>query len=110
MNDNKVKEHERIKTVEIFFDMYPELKKNKEEILMHVLEKYGRPIKYVLERFNHNNEVYYIDPEGTIVDKNLNFKGLKYDNIFYFENTNYKNVNIEHYDRIMNFTSKNKTF
>lgn len=106
MNENKLKEQERMKTIEIFFEMYPELKKNKEEILMNVLEKYGKPIKYILTRITHENEIYYIDPEGIIVDKNLNFKGLKYDNTFYFENTNHKFINLDEYDKIMNFIPK----
>lgn len=104
--DNKIKEQERMKTIEIFFEMYPELKKNKDEILMNVLEKYGKPIKYVFTRIDHNNKIYYIDPDGMIVDKNLNFKGLKYENTFYFENINYNNINLEHYDKIMNFIPK----
>lgn len=96
-------EKERIKTIDIILDMYPELKKDKDEILINVLEKYGKPIKYILTRFEHNNQIYYIDPEGMIVDKNLNFKGLKYDNTFYFEDSNYKKFNLEYHDRIMNY-------
>jgi hypothetical protein len=106
MSDNKINEQERLATVGIFFEMYPELKKNKDDILMNVLEKYGKPIKYILTRFINDNEVYYIDPEGMIVDKDLNFKGLKYDNTFYFENINNKFINLEQYDKIMNFIPK----
>jgi len=106
MNDNKINEQERLITVRIFFEMYPELKKNKDDILMNVLEKYGKPIKYILTRFIHDNEVYYIDPEGMIVDKDLNFKGLKHDDTFYFENINNKFINLEQSDKIMNFIPK----
>jgi hypothetical protein len=108
---NKIKAEERMKTIEIFFDMYPELKKNKDEILMNVLEKYGKTIKYILTRYDYNNNIYYIDSSGMIVDKYLNFKGIKYENEFYFNDFNdfnYKYVDIDYYDKLMNYKYTNK--
>lgn len=91
---------ERLRVIDIIFDLYPELKKNKEEITMNVFEKYGRPIKYILTQYIHNNNVYYIDPDGMILDKDINFKGLYTDNMFYFYEDNFIDK-LEHYDRLM---------
>ena len=97
---------ERLRIIDIIFDLYPELKKNKEEIVMNVFEKYGKPIKYILTKYIHNNNIYYIDPDGIILDKDINFKGLIFDNNYYFneEEFNQEKINeeIKYFDKLMN--------
>ena len=75
---------EKLKVIDIIIDMYPELKKNKDEIIKTVLNKDIK--RYILTKYIHNNNIYYIDPYGMIIDKDINFKGIFCDNKFYFEN------------------------
>ncbi len=100
----------KMRTIDVFFDMYPELKKNKEEIMMNVFEKYGKPIKYIFTRHIFENNLLYVGPDGIMLDENLNFKGIFYENKYYLENDGYyldddkyKISNLSDLDKIMGY-------
>jgi hypothetical protein len=100
--DDKIK----LKVVDIIFDMYPELKKNKDEIMMNVLEKYGRPHKYILNKHIYNNQILYIDPDGLMFDNNLCYKGILYNDTYYLDEEKHNNININYFDKLMNYKNK----
>lgn len=101
--DNKTKQ-ERLAALEIILDLYPDLKKNKDDILMHVLEKYGKPIKYILTKYTREDgNIYYVDPNGMLVDKYLNFKGIVNDGKFYFNDIDKNMIDVKYYDKIMKY-------
>lgn len=90
---------EKLKVIDIIIEMYPELKKNKDEIINNVLNRHIK--QYVLTKYVFNNNIYYIDPYGMIIDKDVNFKGCFYDNKFYFDSLDNSDDIIKKYDLIM---------
>jgi hypothetical protein len=93
---------EKLKVIDIIIEMYPELKKNKDDIIKNVLDRHIK--QYVLTRYIYNNDIYYIDPYGMIIDKDLNFKGFFVNNKFYFDesdNSDNSDDIIKKYDLIM---------
>lgn len=96
---------EKLKVIDIIIEMYPELKKNKDEIINNVLNRHIK--QYILTKYVINNNIYYIDPYGMIIDKDVNFKGCFYDNKFYFNSFDNSNNSdnpddiIKKYDLIM---------
>jgi hypothetical protein len=74
---------ERIKIINIILDMYPDMKKDKQDIINAVYGKLSKPNTYVFTKIFINNKEYYVDPEGTILTKTLEFKGIILNNKFY---------------------------
>ena len=93
---------EKMKVVDIFFEMYPELKKNKEEIMFNVFEKNLLLYKYIFTKHIYKNTDMYIDPYGLILDKNLVFKGFVVDKKFYMcDDDDIKLLDIDKLNEIM---------
>jgi hypothetical protein len=67
---------EKMKVIDIILDMYPDLKKNKVDIINTVYGKLVRPYNYVFTKIFINNKEYYIDPTDAIYDKNIVFRGF----------------------------------
>lgn len=74
---------ERIKIINIILDMYPDMKKDKQDIINAVYGKLSKPNTYVFTKIFINKKEYYVDPEGTILTKTLEFKGIISNNKFY---------------------------
>jgi hypothetical protein len=95
---------EKIKVIDIIIDMYPELKKNREDIIFNVFEKQNKTNKYIFTKTIINNISLYIDPYGLILDKDLKFYGFYIDEKYYLENDNIDNIeliDIEKYNKII---------
>ena len=88
LNKDKDKEKdkkldEKLKIINVILDMYPEMKKDKQDIINAVYGKLSKPNTYVFTKIFINNKEYYVDPEGTIMTKTLEFKGIVLNNKFY---------------------------
>ena len=71
---------DKIRLVDTIIEQYPDLKKERSNIIKIVLEKITRPNKLILEKINHNNQIYYKYDDGIIIDENLKIKGYITDN------------------------------
>lgn len=97
-------ENEKLKVVDIILDMFPELRKHKDDIIVNVMQKHLNQNKYVFTKYIHNNCEFYIDPFGMIVDKNIVFKGFIVDNKLFLSddvNDNKTKFDIAKFDKIM---------
>lgn len=86
LNKDKEKDKqldEKLKIINVIIDMYPEMKKDKQDIINAVYGKLSKPNTYVFTKIFINNKEYYVDPEGTIMTKTLEFKGIVLNNKFY---------------------------
>ena len=94
---------EKLKIIDIIIDMYPELKKNREEIIFNVFEKQTKTNKYIFTKTIINNKSLYIDPYGLILDKDLKFYGFYVDGKYYLENDidDIELIDIEKYNKII---------
>ena len=66
---------EKIDIIDMIIEMYPDLQRDRILLIDTVLGVIKRPNKYILERFDYENNIYYLDKTGIILDKYLNFKG-----------------------------------
>ena len=66
---------DKIRLVDTIIEQYPDLKKERSNIIKIVLEKITRPNKLILEKINYNNQTYYKYDDGIIIDENLKIKG-----------------------------------
>ena len=73
---NNILSDDKMKVINIVLDMYPQLKKNKIDIVNAVYGKLVRSYNYVFTKFFIANKEYYIDPNDAIYNKQLNFKGF----------------------------------
>jgi hypothetical protein len=74
---------DKIKIIDIIIDMYPELKKDKNDIINVVFGKLSKPNKYVFTKIMYNNEELYVDVDGLLLTKNIDFRGFVINNKFY---------------------------
>ena len=74
---------DRLKVINVILDMYPELKKDKNDIINVVYGKLSKPNKQIFTKIKLDNIELYIDNTGLVLDENLNFKGLIINNIRY---------------------------
>jgi hypothetical protein len=74
---------DRLKVINVILDMYPELKKDKHDIINVVYGKLSKPNKQIFTKIKLDNKELYIDNTGLTLDENLNFKGLIINNIRY---------------------------
>jgi hypothetical protein len=98
---NNTLDDEKIKVIDIIIDMYPELKKNREDIIFNVFEKQSKTNKYIFTKIIQNNKSMYIDPYGLILDKDLKFCGFYIDEKYYLENDDIELIDIEKYNKII---------
>jgi hypothetical protein len=98
---NTTLDDEKIKVIDIIIEMYPELKKSRDEIIFNVFEKQYLTNKYIFTKFVKNNKSMYIDPYGLILDKNLKFCGFHVDGKYYLENDDIELIEIEKYNKII---------
>ena len=73
---NNILSDEKMKVIDIILVMYPQLKKNKIDIVNTVYGKLVRPYNYVFTKIFIDNKEFYIDPNDAIYNKQLNFKGF----------------------------------
>ena len=92
---------EKLKVIDIIIDMYPELKKSRDEIIFNVFEKQGKTNKYIFTKRIINNKSLYIDPYGLILDNNLKFYGFFVDGKYYLEADDIELIDIEKYNKII---------
>jgi len=87
MDDTQLKPDivdEKIQVINIILDLYPSLKKDRQNIINVVFGRLNKPNKYVFTKILLNNHTYYIDNFGMLLDESLNFKGIVNNNIIYF--------------------------
>lgn len=87
MDDKQLKPDiidEKIQVINIILDLYPSLKKDRQNIINVVFGRLNKPNKYVFTKILLNNHTYYIDNFGMLLDESLNFKGIANNNIIYF--------------------------
>jgi hypothetical protein len=74
---------EKIQVINIILDLYPSLKKDRQNIINVVFGKLNKPNKYVFTKISMNNNIYYVDNFGMLLDESLNFKGIVNNNTIY---------------------------
>ena len=74
---------DKIQVINIILDLYPSLKKDRQNIINVVFGRLNKPNKYVFTKILLNNYTYYIDNFGMLLDESLNFKGIVNNNIIY---------------------------
>lgn len=74
---------DKIQVINIILDLYPSLKKDRQNIINVVFGRLNKPNKYVFTKILLNNHTYYIDNFGMLLDESLNFKGIVKNNIIY---------------------------
>jgi hypothetical protein len=103
----------KLQALEIILELYPEIRKDKAELITILSGKYQTPIKYILNKFRYNSLDLYADPNGMIVDQDLNFYGftkdmsnrnLELSNLAIYNNSNYKTImnQYEKYNKLIN--------
>jgi len=89
-NSNKISNSSKISIIDDIIALYPNLKREREFIINHLLKGGEKPNTYILEKFYYNNKPYYKDEEGNILDPDVKLAGFyKYDasgNIIYYFN------------------------
>ncbi len=91
----------KMKVIDIIIDMFPELKKSKDEIIANVFDKNNYINKYVFTKYVCNNKDLYVDPYGMILDKYLVFNGFFVDGKYYLIDDFNDNLDIAKLDQIM---------
>lgn len=111
--NEKLQLNYKLQALDIILELYPEIRKDRAELVTILSGKYQRPIKYILNKFKYNNLDLYADPDGMIVDKDLNFYGFTKDmsnrnlhlsNLAMYNSSNYKTIMIQYdkYNKIIN--------
>lgn len=90
---------DRLKVINVILDMYPELKKDKTDIINVVYGKLSKPNKQIFTKIKLDDKELYIDTTGLVLDKNLNFKGLIINNIRYLFDDN---IDLTEYNNFLN--------
>jgi hypothetical protein len=89
---------DRLKVINVIIDMYPELKKDKNDIINVVYGKLSKPNKQIFTKIKIDNQELYIDNTGLVLDENLVFKGLIINNIRYLFDDN---IDLTKYDDLL---------
>lgn len=90
---------DRLKVINVILDMYPELKKDKNDIINVVYGKLSKPNKQIFTKIKLDDKELYIDTTGLVLDENLNFKGLIINNIRYLFDDN---IDLTEYNNFLN--------
>lgn len=92
----------KLKVIDIIIDMFPDLKKNKIDIINTVFGKLSKPTKYIFTKILLNGDELYIDYDGLLLTKNLIFQGFIINNKQYLLDDKYcDNIDIKKFDRII---------
>jgi len=67
---------DKIRIVDLIIEHYPELKKDRTNIIKLILQQITRPNKLILEKIIHNDKVYYKYNDGVLIDESLNIRGF----------------------------------
>ncbi len=67
---------DKIKIVDTIIEYYPELKKERSNIINIILEKTERLDRFILDKVIINNKTYYRDKDNILVDVNLQIVGM----------------------------------
>ena len=79
----------KLKVIDIIIDMFPDLKKNKIDIINTVFGKLSKPTKYIFTKILLNGDELYIDYDGLLLTKNLIFQGFIINNKQYLLDDKY---------------------
>ena len=99
-----INREDKIKIIDDIIGMFPELKKHKDDIIKNICDT-RKQNTYIFNKHVYLNQELYVDPEGNIFDKNLNFKGLYIDNIYYLTDNNIDLLDITKYDIIIKYNN-----
>lgn len=72
---SNINDYDKISIVDLIIEHYPELKKDRTNIIKLVLQQVTKQNKLILEKLVHNNKIYYKYNDGIIIDCNLNICG-----------------------------------
>jgi len=73
---SNITEFDKISIVDLIIEYYPELKKNRTNIIKLVLQQITRPNKLILEKVIYENKTYYKYNDGILIDDKLNTCGM----------------------------------
>ncbi len=92
----------KLKVIDIIIDMFPDLKKNKIDIINTVFGKLSKPTKYIFTKILLNGDELYIDYDGLLLTKNLIFQGFIINNKQYLLDDKYcDNIDINKFVNII---------
>ena len=91
---------DKLQVINIILELYPTLKKDRQNIINVVFGKLNKPIKYILTKIMINNYVYYIDTYGLLFDNTITFKGIMKNNELFLLNDNY-DIELEEYNKYL---------
>ena len=96
MSNTNLSDFDKINIVDLIIEHYPELKKDRSNLIKLVLQQVTRQNKLILEKIIHNNTTYYKYNDGIIIDTNVNICGAVVDNkIIIVRNKNRYEENIK---------------
>lgn len=78
-------QEEAMKVINIILEMYPNLEKDREDIVGVVLENYDRKRLDIYSRIKINGEILYVNQEGVILDAKLKWRGQQHKNRYYLD-------------------------
>jgi hypothetical protein len=73
---SNLSEFDKISIVDLIIEYYPELKKDRTNIIKLVLQQITRPNKLILEKVIHEKKTYYKYNDGILIDDKLNTCGM----------------------------------
>jgi hypothetical protein len=85
---------DKLKVINIILDMYPDLKKDRHEIINAVYGNLNKPTRQIFTKIRINNSEVYVDNTGLVLDANLNFKGFIINNIQYLIDDSFEKISI----------------
>ena len=75
-----ITDFDKISIIDLIIEHYPDLKKDRTNLIKLVLQQVTRPNKLILERITHDDKTYYKYNDGILIDENLNTSGVVVDN------------------------------
>ena len=75
-----ITDFDKISIIDLIIEHYPELKKDRTNLIKLVLQQVTRPNKLILEKITHDDKTYYKYNDGILIDENLNTTGVVVDN------------------------------
>ena len=75
-----ITDFDKISIIDLIIEHYPELKKDRTNLIKLVLQQVTRPNKLILEKMTHAGKTYYKYNDGILIDENLNTMGTIVEN------------------------------
>ena len=75
-----ITDFDKISIIDLIIEHYPELKKDRTNLIKLVLQQVTRPNKLILEKITHDDKTYYKYNDGILIDENLNTTVVVVDN------------------------------